>query len=93
MCEVTFLLVLGSHLPPAEVLLDNLHVSFYPGKTQGDGTQAGFAAADDRAKPASSFTQEFPFTNFLGGSSSGEVESLNQEPDRAPTCGLRSSDS
>lgn len=92
MCQVTFLLVLGSHVPPAEVLLDNQHISFIPWKTQGDGTRSGFAAADDRTKPASSLAQDFPITNFLGGSSSGEVESLNQEPDKAPTGGLRIAD-
>lgn len=79
-CEVTFLLVLGGHLPPAEALLDNMS-RFYPWKTQGDSTQSGFAAAHDRIKPASSLAQRFPFTNFRGWSSLGAVESLNQEPE------------
>lgn len=79
--QCDFLFVLDSHLPPC------LTSSLEKATLQG-GTQLGFVAANDRAPSASSFTQEFPFTTFLGGSNVG-VESLNQEPDRATTCGLQ----
>lgn len=75
--EAATLFVLVSHPPP------HLILSLEKPSLQG-GTQSGFIATNDRTTSASSFTQEFPFTNFLGELNMGG-ESLNQESDRGPT--------